>query len=286
LKKIKDLVQKNNTKAVIIVVLSLYILPLLIVHIFYKIPTISTVFITKWTAGELIDYTVTFMAFLGTLSLGGVAYIQNNKLNKTNNDLIQLQYKPVITVSPSVDLTNEREKLRTYYRKVERNESGILINHGWQENKMCSPYAKLSFINLGLGPAVNVQLFWYQLDSVDGISNLDEITKRNTDDDFYKKVKYSNFTYIDKGITKDEPWQIFTDFSLGINEDINRLNLLFSFEKNASPFHSIIEVRYENLLGMKLKQLLYLGHEGMLPISNEIYEFKRGKWRLPADGSK
>ncbi|NCT38071.1 hypothetical protein GTW56_18405 [Bacillus sp. EB93] len=270
MKRINEWVQINKIKSVLIVLLTFYLLPLLIVHILYKIPTISTVFITKWSAGELIDYSVTFMAFLGTLALGGVAYIQNNRLNKINNDLIQHQYKPIITVSPSVDENNEREKLRTYYRTVERNESGILINHGWSESQTYFPIAKLSFLNIGLGPAVNVQLFWYQLDSVDGISKLDEISKINIDD-FYEKVKYSNFTYIDNGITKNEPWQIFTDFSLGVNEDVNRLNLLLSFENNPSPFHSIIEIRYENLLGMKIKQLLYLGYDGepnMLPVSN------------------
>lgn len=186
-------------------------------------------------------------------------------------DLIQHQYKPLITVSPSVDENDEKEKFRTYYRTVEKSDSGILINNGWTQKQTYFPYAKLSFVNIGLGPAVNVQLFWYQLDSVKGILELEEI-KDNNIEGFYDKVKYSNFTFTENGKVKNEPWPIYTEFELGVSEETNRLNLLFSFENNVMAFYSIIEIRYENLMGEKFKKLLYLSFDNgavMLPVSKE-----------------
>lgn len=149
----------------------------------------------------------------------------------------------------------------------------MLINHGWSQHKTYYPYAKLSFRNIGLGPAINVQLFWYKLDKVKGISNFDEIKEKNIED-FYDKVEYSYFTYLENDNIKTEPWMIFTEFELGVSEENNKLNLLFSFEENVDNLHSIIEISYENLMGRKFKKLLYLGFDEnpmVLPVSKEYF---------------
>ncbi|RDW18778.1 hypothetical protein [Oceanobacillus chungangensis] len=264
---------------VLLLILVIFLLPILIIHILFKIPAVNSFFESVWSAGDIISYFIAFLTFLGTLSLGTLALLQNNKLNKINKDLTQHQFKPVIAVNPFIGEIDEKERLRTYDRTVERDENGYLINHGWSLHQQhISNYKTISIKNIGLGPAVNVELFWYELDSVEGLSDLKQIKEENIDN-FYDKVSYSNFTFNENGNKKNEPWMIFTEFDLGISEETNKVNLLFSFENNVKELHSIIEIRYQSILGRKIKKLLYLeydplfGEARIMPVSKDyIYD--------------
>lgn len=108
---------------------------------------------------------------------------------------------------------------------------------------------------------------------MEGLSSLDEI-KDTSIDNFYEKVSYSYFEYYEDGNIKSGPWLLYTEFDLGISEETNTLNLVFSFENSVKCLHSIIEIHYENVLGIKQKKLMYLAYEkgkaSMFPVSKEF----------------
>lgn len=274
LESLLNRLKKLGVKTVLLLILTLFVVPIILVHILFKIPAGIPFLEAEWDAGDIVSYLITFMSFLGTLFLGILALVQNNKLNEINKDLTQYQFKPVISINPFFGEIDEREVLRTYDRNVGMDVNGNIINHGWSLHQPhFSKTLGINIKNIGLGPAVNIELFWHQLDSVKGLSDLNQIKEKNIED-FYDKVKYSNFSFVENEQIKNELWQIFKDFELGISEETNGINLLFSFESNVSEIHTIIEVRYKNILERKTKKLIYLGYhptEGLsiLPVSKD-----------------
>lgn len=260
-------------KSVVIVII---ILPILIWGTYFVGDCGFVLINTSLEVGDALTFYGSILAFIGTILLGALALWQNNKLNLINNDLMKQQYKPIITVSHLVDVADEKEKFRTYYRTVERNKEGMIVNNGFSSKPTYSPYAILSIKNIGLGPAIKNEVFWYKLDKVEGLNSLDKIKDRFIDN-FYDKLSYSNFEYYENGNIKNGPWLLYTEFDLGVSEETSKLNLLFSFEENTKVLHSIIEIHYENLLGIKSKKLVYLAYEnGKTSIHPVSKEYKVG----------
>ncbi len=269
--------KSSNKKIVLLIIIAIFLIPIITIHTLFKFPAIDPFFVAVWSAGEIITYFITFMSFLGTVSLGVLALVQNNRLSKINKDLTQHQFKPVITVTPFYGEIDEREALITYDREVKKDKEGNLINSGWSLHQPISSRKRtgtISIKNIGLGPAVNFEIYWYKLDSVEGLSKLDQIKEIHIEN-FYDKVRYSYFTYKDKEKMKNEPWMIFTEFDLGISEENNRINMLFLFDDSVGKMHTILEFRYKNILGRKVKKLSYLGYDSttqttsVMPVSKE-----------------
>lgn len=271
MQKLFDWILINKFKTTLII-LVIFLIPLFVANIMFTIPAFNEFFAAEWEAGDFLSYCGAFLSFFGTILLGALALYQNDKLNKINNNLMHNQYKPIITVSHIVDETKEDEKERTFYRSIQRNSENILVNTGWSSQPTYSPYAKLKFSNIGLGAAINIRIYWYELKKIDGLSSLDKIRETNIEN-FYDRIIYSPFKYIDLDEIKCEPWLIYTEFDLGVSEETNKINLLFSFEENVASFHSIIEITYENLIGICFGRKLYLGYDEkgpfILPASRE-----------------
>lgn len=87
LSNILDWVKKHVWQTVLIV-FGLFFLPLILVHIAYRIQAISPWFTSAWEAGELITYIAGFEAFLGTVFLGIIAAQQNEKATKLNERML------------------------------------------------------------------------------------------------------------------------------------------------------------------------------------------------------
>lgn len=268
-KEMKAKVRRFYSYSMVISTIVLFISIPLLINESYKQ---NLGYITVWEGKDLLAFYGSILTFIGTVFLGALTLYQNKTLSLINNDLVKHQYKPVITISTLVDLSDEKEKDRTYYRIVERNEESILINNGYSSKPIDFINAVLSIKNIGLGPSIKNEIFWYKLKEVEGLNTLDEIEKTNIND-FYEKISYVDLEYEDNGKIKNKPWLLYTEFDLGISEDTNRLNLVFKFEENVETLHSIIEIRYENLLGLKYKKLIYLGYKNkkasILPISKE-----------------
>lgn len=254
----------KTNKLLLLGILFFIIIPIFIVHILFSIPACKEYWTAKWSPGDLLNYFGASLAFLGTIVLGSVSLYQNNKLHSINQGLMQAQYKPVITVSHTVDETHDNEKYRTFYRSVARKDN-ILLDTGWSQKPTFAPYAKLSFSNIGMAPALEVKLHWYDLKKINGLDSLEEFFNKDISD-FYEEIDYTTFTYKKDDETKNDAMQIYTEFDLGTSPETNKLNLLFSFEKSGMPFNSIIEITYKDLIGHNYMKKLYLGYDGVLPL--------------------
>ena len=73
----------------------MFFLPLILVHLAYRIPAISPWFASIWEAGELITYIAGFEAFLGTVALGGATVYLNAKANSLSCSLIEIEKKRI-----------------------------------------------------------------------------------------------------------------------------------------------------------------------------------------------
>lgn len=90
--KILDWIKKHVWQTILIV-LGLFFLPLLLVHIAYRISAISPWFASTWEAGELITYIAGFEAFLGTVLLGMIAINQNTNAIEVNSRILKIEEK-------------------------------------------------------------------------------------------------------------------------------------------------------------------------------------------------
>ncbi|PKM40978.1 MAG: hypothetical protein CVV04_00515 [Firmicutes bacterium HGW-Firmicutes-9] len=137
--KILDWIKKHIWQTAMIG-FSLFFLPLILVHIAYRIPAISPWFASTWQAGELITYIAGFEAFLGTVVLGLVAIRQNDKSNELNERMLNAEEKrdlferqPIIDVldcSISQGLSRdffESEAIKNSKCYVEGEEDGFNI---------------------------------------------------------------------------------------------------------------------------------------------------------------
>jgi hypothetical protein len=83
------------------------LLPILLIHILYKIKAPCEFFVAKWSAGELLQFYGTFLSFLGTVSLGALALWQNNQLSIKNQKFNELIYKQQKEMNmPRFDITS------------------------------------------------------------------------------------------------------------------------------------------------------------------------------------
>lgn len=75
----------RHKRITLVIVVGIYFFSLFIIHLLYKIPIFSDFFVSKWTAGELLSYTSSFLTAAGTLTLGALALWQNHIIN-TNEE--------------------------------------------------------------------------------------------------------------------------------------------------------------------------------------------------------
>ena len=96
--KVTDWILRHKIKAVIICVF-IFFIPLIIVHILYKINIKYEWFHAAWSAGEIIAYVCTFYSLIGSLILGVTAVNQSKRANNLSLKIFELQkvtYLPMV----------------------------------------------------------------------------------------------------------------------------------------------------------------------------------------------
>lgn len=120
--KILDWIKKHVWQTVLIG-FGLFFLPLILVHIAYRIPAISPWFASIWSPGELITYIAGFEAFLGTVALGSVAARQNDKANLINSKLLMLERRrSIFERKPDVFLSEIMVQTQTFSELLSQNK--------------------------------------------------------------------------------------------------------------------------------------------------------------------
>lgn len=82
-------VEKHKAKTTFAIIGLLFI-PLIVVHLLFKLDTGYDFISAEWSAGDLIGYIAGFEAFVGTVVLGIIAVWQTDKANKTNDSLLKM----------------------------------------------------------------------------------------------------------------------------------------------------------------------------------------------------
>ena len=108
----------------------IFLIPLLLVHLLFKLNTNCYLISAEWSAGELLGYIAGVFTFLGTVSLGVVTIQQTHKANETTQKLTEennylqkiaiqksLPLLKVIKVStsPSSSKTHSSPSVDSYY---------------------------------------------------------------------------------------------------------------------------------------------------------------------------
>lgn len=242
-------------KIIVVVFVALFIIPMIINALYLG----DIWYRTVWEGKDILEFYGNVLAFLGTVFLGGLALWQNKELNEINQNLMEHQYKPVLYANITRPRLDATEELRMCCRIIEQNDNSEMVNNGYGNRCIQGvTYFAIPLSNIGLGPAVEIETYMHRLKSIDGLDSLDEIVIKSTED-LYDKMKIENFSYYEDGKRIEGEWRIYTDFSLGISDENNRLNFAFSFQNIKESVHSIIEFRYKGVLGNKLKQYLYIG---------------------------
>lgn len=75
---------RKNWKLLIFVVITAFFVPLIFIHLLFKIPYLNDFLTPEWTAGELLGYVGAFYAFLGTAIFSCLALRQNERFKEEN----------------------------------------------------------------------------------------------------------------------------------------------------------------------------------------------------------
>lgn len=75
---------KEHKVYTIVIGIVVPLLPVLIIHILYKINIPFDFLVAEWSAGELLQFYGAYLSFLGTVLLGALALWQNHQLSKKN----------------------------------------------------------------------------------------------------------------------------------------------------------------------------------------------------------
>lgn len=77
---------KKHKLLTVFIVLVLFITPLLIIHILFKSKSPNEWLVAEWSAGDLLGYVGAFLTFTGTVGLGAVAVLQNERFQLNNKE--------------------------------------------------------------------------------------------------------------------------------------------------------------------------------------------------------
>ncbi len=92
LDKVFEWVKKHKIKTTFII-LGFFVAPLLVIHLLFKWSIGCDWFVAEWSAGDMLGYIGSFLAFLGTVALGTLALWQNKKANAISKNLLNLEYE-------------------------------------------------------------------------------------------------------------------------------------------------------------------------------------------------
>lgn len=140
---------KNKKVKVILIILALFFVPLIVVHLLFKLNTGIYFLQADWSSGELIGYIAGFEAFIGTITLGVVAVVQTSQANSLSKNLLELEnnkYRPYIKIgiddkfyinkdangfSDKVNMAIDDETIRYEGIAVTKNTDEDNINSFW-----------------------------------------------------------------------------------------------------------------------------------------------------------
>lgn len=100
MKKLLEWISKHKKTTITLCGLAVF-LPILLIHILFKIKTEVYWMQAEWQAGEVLGYFGDVLSFVGTIVLGCIAISQTEKANKLNEELLNIEKDKLI---PRLDI--------------------------------------------------------------------------------------------------------------------------------------------------------------------------------------
>lgn len=121
-RKDKNKRRKPFKTLVIFCLINIIDIPFIINELYKMGSDINNPYITMWSAADLLSFYGSFIAFVGTVSLGVLALWQN-KIFKAENDISQQKLEAINTKLLDLDIKREKEKLlKLYFVYMEENQ--------------------------------------------------------------------------------------------------------------------------------------------------------------------
>lgn len=147
--RILDVIKKHWI-ATILICVSAFALPLLIVHILFKWSSGNSWLAAEWSAGDVLGYIAGFESLSGTIALGIVTVYQSKKANEANERLAkennQLQKISIQPLLPILKVNNLDIKNASHAR------------FDFPEEKACTLHVSASITRDSYEPHINVYM--------------------------------------------------------------------------------------------------------------------------------
>ena len=104
MEKLLSWIEKNKKKTIVIIT-GIIIVPMLLVHILFKIKTGCYLLQADWESGDMLGYFGDVLSFLGTIVLGYVAIRQTEKANAISEKLMEMD---IVKSKPCFDFVNSQ----------------------------------------------------------------------------------------------------------------------------------------------------------------------------------
>lgn len=114
---------KAHKKITIFILCSTIFLPIIVLHLLFKIRTNCYWVQADWQSGDVLGYFGDVLSFIGTIILGYIAILQAEKANQLSNELLKIEksrIKPCLDISTQLykiyldeDMYNKLEEIKT-----------------------------------------------------------------------------------------------------------------------------------------------------------------------------
>lgn len=193
---------KQHKKILILCIGLLILLPPVVIHILYKVPSYNDFFKSEWDPGDLLNYCGGCLSLLGTLILGVIAIEQSNFANELNEKLLNFEKnmsKPYLTIeSGQICKIYLRENIFVISRKYDRKEK-IVIFVGAETSSL----GTYTLFEMNITNSGTLEIAYINVKKVKI-----EWTNENLSGD-YKDYKIDYCIWGNTGIKKDETRKLF-----------------------------------------------------------------------------
>lgn len=262
---------KRHKTATILIVGGLFLAPIVVVHILFKVQPENKWFSAEWGAGDILTYIAGFEAFLGTVALGLVAVYQsekarqeNERLSKENNFLQKISVQkmlPLVRVT-AIEVKKSSSERQTYFKNDmltacvtetvtrEKREIALGVYLPLPENKQYSSYKKV--VKLVLNNISDSPISQISVDQVE-LSGF-----------YYQDYKVESVSCKGKENGKFISWLLMPGDSIEISINIFFDNILYKkfweFEDSTSigNFDICLYITNASLSGILCKEKIYI----------------------------
>lgn len=97
----------------IVYIIAIFFVPILIIHVLFKIKTNIYILQAEWEPGDILNYIISFYSFLGTILLGYIAVRQTKCANDLSNKMADIEMQSLklekVRHRPRIDISRNLE---------------------------------------------------------------------------------------------------------------------------------------------------------------------------------